>query len=129
MFNTYENHHHDSPVTNITVKQQPNDAADAARLFGQLKDKASEEFASGMVNRLGADNEVVFLQCDHFKDPLLDKLHVRLVFKINGKLYDIITENTMFHIKQTIFGSVMEEVFKQATKQLINIEKQITHRI
>jgi hypothetical protein len=46
--------------TYVNIKQQPNDAADAARLHGQIRDKATAqaqaEFERATVQRMGAGN-------------------------------------------------------------------------
>lgn len=47
MLDKYENYH-----TDINVVQQPNDAADAARLYGEIKDKTQDEYRDVLLKNI-----------------------------------------------------------------------------
>jgi hypothetical protein len=78
---TTHHHHH------MTINQQPNDAADAARLYGELQDKASDSITEVIGHQI-ADTKVEFVTLDTARDVLHFKDHVRVIFKINGKTFD-----------------------------------------
>lgn len=65
------------------VTQQPNDAADAARLYGELQDKAEDKVISAMVEQVEPFKaEFVTYQC--VRTPMDGQTHHRLAFKVNG---------------------------------------------
>lgn len=79
--------------TNVYVKQQPNDAADAARLHGEIRDRAEAEARGAIVARFGARNELVGVKFEHQRRFLENTMVVRLLFKINGETFDIVVED------------------------------------
>jgi len=107
-----------------TIKQQPNDAADAARLHGEIRKKATEEIASATVEHMGANNEVVVLRCNHVHDLMMGHHKTRLLFKVNGQLYDIITEVDPYKIRESVYGALLNEVFNQALTKMTSYEKE-----
>jgi hypothetical protein len=111
--------------TYVNIKQQPNDAADAARLHGEMRVKATEEIASATVNHLGANNEVVFLRADVYPCVQTFNTKVRLLFKINGHLYDIVTENDEMKIRNAVCENVLASVMSQALQQMTYYDKNI----
>jgi hypothetical protein len=82
------------PSVNINVKQQPNDAADAARLYGECKAKAEKEVAEATIVKFGAHNELTGVKVDSMRSFIDNKVHVRLLFKINGETFDIHVEDS-----------------------------------
>ena len=122
MFDSEHRHFHSSPV-NVSIKQQPNDAADAARLYGELEAKATAAIAGATIETLGAHNEIKFLSINSYQEPMWMTLKVRLVFSINGKQYDIITENNPDSIREQVYGAIMSQVFDQCVKALHNMEQ------
>lgn len=70
-----------SSRTNVHIKQQPHDAADAARLYGELDKKARDSVISSM--RLDINNvKVVVHRCQDYMSAL-DIF--RVVYSLNGK--------------------------------------------
>lgn len=122
MFDREHRHFHSSPV-NVHIKQQPNDAADAARLYGELEAKATQAVATATIETMGANNAVKFLKIDSYREPFTEVLKVRLLFSVNGQVFDLITENTLFDIREAVYGSIIGKLFEQCTKQLINLDR------
>lgn len=79
-----------SPTVHVHNETKPHDPADAARLYGQLKDKAEAEVANATIMHLGAQNEiaVVATQSNYATDGL------RVLFTINGAKFDIEVNRT-----------------------------------
>lgn len=68
----------------ITVHQQPHDTVDAARLYGELRDKAEREVTGAMLRRIGAHNEVCVAIVSGVYRPQVDRHDVTVVFAVNG---------------------------------------------
>lgn len=83
----FDKYYRATPAVHVhnNIEQKPHDPADAARLYGQLKDKAETEVANATIVRLGAQNEiaVVAMQQNYATDGL------RVLFTINGVKFDI----------------------------------------
>lgn len=77
----------------VNIKQQPNDAADAERLHGEMVAKATAEVANATVAKFGAYNELTVIQVESLRSYATDQLSVRLLFKLNGHLYDFKVED------------------------------------
>lgn len=73
-----------APVVHVHNETKPHDPADAARLYGQLRERAEAEVAEAIVERLGAHNEikVVATQSRFETDQM------RVLFAINGIQFD-----------------------------------------
>ena len=108
----------------VNIKQQPNDAADSARLYGELKRAAEEEVASATINKFGAYNEVEVVRVNTWEDYGLGKKHYRFLFKVNGKTYDIKTDlfpdgfahSSAYEINRAILAEVFEKSIKEMMK-------------
>jgi hypothetical protein len=98
-------------------------AADAARLHGEIREKAVAEIAAATVEHLGAGNEVVFLKCETMKDFMVGHTKCRLVFKINGQLYDLISDVNPYKIQENVYGAIIQEVMEQAIQKMIFTDK------
>jgi hypothetical protein len=118
MFDSYR---HQDGDTHVTIKQQPNDAADAARLHGEIRDKAIAEANSAIVERLGAHNEFIVAKVRHEVHlGSLDK-HVRAIFTINGKPYDVsvtVPEELSREIRRVIAVALLEEIMRGLERRL-----------
>lgn len=84
MFNNYDY----SSSTRIDVVQQPNDAADAARLHGEIKKKAEEEILKSI--RLDTNEFKGVLQMA--KMAATQETMLQMVYSLNGKR--IVTNHT-----------------------------------
>lgn len=83
-----------APDTYINVKQQPNDAADAARLHQEIRDRAQSEARTAILDRLGADNEIRVVKTHGERSFERMDIRVRALFRINGVAYQVdITED------------------------------------
>lgn len=77
-----------SPVVHVHNETKPHDPADAARLYGQLKDRAEAEIANATILRLGAENEIAVVAVE----SNLSRDTVRVLFTINGVRFDFETD-------------------------------------
>lgn len=78
-----------APSVHVHNETKPHDPADAARLYGELLEKARKEVAEATVARFGADNELTALVVHTDYDYLLDQPTARVLFRLNGSLYDL----------------------------------------
>ena len=85
MFNTYIRKDGDS---HTHVTQQPNDAADAARLHGEIRTKAEREARHATLETFGAHNEIRGVM---YRETRLatDEVAVRCDIQINGNDYTL----------------------------------------
>lgn len=111
MFNSYNHREGD---TRIDVKKIPHDTADAARLYGEMVAKAEEQVARALIERLGASNEVTLVRIDSDRSHETDQLRVRVLFSLNGKLYDIRHDQNLTvsdQIRWIISNAIAEKVY------------------
>jgi hypothetical protein len=81
MFDAYHRYAHN---TSVTLNQQPNDAADAARLYGELEKKAQDNIVSAIARPLTGIN-AEFAEVETYYAPYERERHVRIIFKLNGQ--------------------------------------------
>jgi hypothetical protein len=72
----------------IDVKQLPHDTADAARLYGEMVNRAERQVLDATVTHFGAFNELTVIKIGAERSVETDTQRVRLIFKLNGNLYD-----------------------------------------
>lgn len=78
-----------SPTVHVHNETKPHDPADAARLYGQLMDKAEKAVANATVERFGADNELTAVVIHREYRASTDEDVARVLFRLNGALYDL----------------------------------------
>lgn len=71
-------HHH------TTIKQQPHDAADAARLYGELERKAEAEIKSAICKQLEGIS-AQYAELHVYREPMHMKDIFFVCFRVNGK--------------------------------------------
>lgn len=86
MFGKKQVHHHH---IDVNIEQKPHDAADAARLYGELKAKAEADVFGAKVRELGANNVLRIVDISRSGDYQNDQRRVRAIFEINGHRYDV----------------------------------------
>ena len=106
-------------TTNVTVKQQPNDAADAARLYGECKAKAEQEVANATIVKFGAHNELTGVKVDSMRSFIDNKVHVRLLFAINGEKFDIQVEDTDEAMTLAAYREVAYKLFDKVILKML----------
>lgn len=104
------------------VEQKPHDAAEAARLYGELKAKAEADVANATVTRFGADNELTAVVVESRHDYLNDQPMARVLFRLNGALYDL----TLKPDRQAVADGFLQEV---ATKLVGAIMGEMSRRL
>lgn len=132
----YEAHRTRNPIVvepRIEIHQKPNDAADAARLYGEMQDKARAE----IVQSIRVGDSVFECVVQQWRDEMADATHWRAVFSLNGKKMEArFTEDWRdrtrpFHERQhaaftklrdevakVLAGEVLAKAFAQAARQL-----------
>jgi hypothetical protein len=85
----FDRYNHRDGDLHIDVKQLPHDTADAARLYGEMVAKAEKEVATATVERLGAKNEAILIKVVSEQSIATEQQRTRVLFKVNGELYDI----------------------------------------
>ena len=116
MFNTYIRKTGDTTV----IKQQPNDAADAARLYGEIRDKAKAETLGAVIDHLGVANEFKVAKVASEFDCARDKQLTRALFSINGVPYDLnvsVGRNLNERIEEATACAIMAEIMRQLRKK------------
>ncbi len=104
---------------NINVKQQPNDAADAARLYGECKAKAEAEVANATIAKFGARNEltgIVVREQVTFHDR---QQHVRLLFSLNGEKFDIWVKDDYESMTRDAYREVVVKLFDKVLQKML----------
>jgi hypothetical protein len=76
MFNTYRG----GDYTKVEIKQQPNDAADAARLYGEVRKEAEKEIVQ--VIRVGNNTFNCVIHVN--QDALSGLIYLKAVYDLNG---------------------------------------------
>jgi hypothetical protein len=105
------------PDVNVHIQQQPNDAADAARLHGEIRAKAEAEATDAVIAKFGARNELTGVVIREQRSYIDNKQHVRLLFKLNGETFDIQVEDNYesmtLHAYQEIAQKLMGKVLQK----------------
>ncbi len=76
-------HHH------TTIEQLPHDTADAARLYGEMVEKARSEVRNATLEAFGANNELKIIRLASEFLVFSDTHRTRCIFSINGYEYDV----------------------------------------
>jgi hypothetical protein len=103
---------------NVHITQQPNDAADAARLYGELREKADAEVANAVVERLGADNELNVVTIESQKNFCTDTMEMRVLFKINGHMHQVICKPDRHELASQMYRTIAEYVAGEVWRKL-----------
>lgn len=104
-------HHH---TTNVNIRQLPHDTADAARLYGEMRDKAEREVANATVERLGAGNLLKIVSVIQHGNLETSTRIVRVLFTLNGELHSVRVshdEDARRVLAQSIANKVAQSVF------------------
>lgn len=110
------------PVVNVTVNTPPADAADAARLYGELAEKARAAVMRGVVQELGTDLKVRVIKCAREGNFDTNEETVRWVFAVNGAPFEI--ELTDDH------GKVLDIMSRAIAVELLNaLTQRVRQRI
>lgn len=110
----FDSHKHESN-TEVHVEVKAADAADAARLYGELLEKAKTEAGKAAVVRLGAANEVRFLKASGERMLENDRVRLRLLFSVNGRHYDIEVEEDAAprQVAAALLQSILHKFFAE----------------
>jgi hypothetical protein len=106
------------PAVHIDVKQQPNDAVDAARLYGELRERAEAEVRHATIERLGAKNLVTVAKVRREQLFETDQVRVRVLFSINGTPFDFEAEENS-GVTRDVIAAIVDSVALQFTNALL----------
>lgn len=101
------------------IEQKPHDAADAARLYGECKAKAELEVANATIVKFGAHNELTGVKVDSMRSFIDNRLHVRLLFAINGEKFDIQVEDTDEAMTLAAYREVAYKLFDKVILKML----------
>ena len=107
------------PSVNISVKQQPNDSADAARLYGECKAKAEKEVANATIAKFGAHNELTGVVVRDQVSYIDMRQHVRLLFSINGEKFDIWVEDNYESMTRESYREIVVKLFDKVLQKML----------
>ena len=109
----------------MDVKQQPNDAADAARLYGQLEEKASDKIAK-IISRQIDPIKAELVECHFERSPYHMKDMAMIVFSLNGETFKVMAEKQDFESKK-IYEAVAESITHTLMNKLIMGQSKIMY--
>src|SRR6185369_13372794 len=100
-----------APVVHVHNQTKPHDPADAARLYGQQREKAEAEVAEATVERLGAHNEIKVIATQ----TRFETDQIRVLFAINGVQFDF--EIDRDKVAQRFYEIAAQAVAAELTRQ------------
>lgn len=107
--------------TYVTVNQQPHDAADAARLHGEIRAKAEAEATRAIIQRTGAKNEVVIARIDTEASVASCERMARVLFSINGVPYDLTTKADDFGGRRRVAEAIGELIAAKVARAVMGL--------
>lgn len=105
-----------APVVHVHNETKPHDPADAARLYGKLREKAEAEVAQAVVERLGAHNEIKVIATE--SRFMTDQ--VRVLFAINGVQFDFEIDRASIAAK--FYSMAAQAIAAELTKQFVRLK-------
>lgn len=109
-----------APIVHVHNETKPHDAADAARLYGELKVKAEKEVAEATVTRFGANNELSAVVIHSEYDFSRDQPMARVLFRLNGVLHDLKLEPEMDAIRDRLYYEVAMKLVESIVSKMIS---------
>lgn len=117
-FNTFI----DRRSTNIHVEQKPHDAADAARLYGELKNKADAELKEIIFSKLEPLGLELVMYQKNLSPASMNETHW-IAFKINDQRFNVcVTEDEYSKVKSGSVGSFLKDHFLPRLAMALTIE-------
>lgn len=123
-----QHHFHDRRTTvHNSFKMLPHDTADAARLYGEIETKAREHVANAVAVNLGANNEVRVVRADVIRthEMMGGCVKMRIIYKINGKLYDEILEVDDMALRRNVHRNIAHAMFEQLADKLSHQDQRL----
>lgn len=110
----------------VNVEQQPADAADAARFYGECVARAEAAVANATLERFGAHNEIKVVKVTSLRNVATDRTTGRLIFTINGEVYDITLDVDQDDMRHAAYVAVAQNLLRQVLDQLIHRSPRLT---
>lgn len=121
----------DTYRSHTTINQQPHDAADAARLYGEIEKKAEDKIASVVAEQL-PNIEVGYVRMDMQRSMLDMSDRMKVIFRLNGRPQEAIITIPMYdttghpdprrRAALAIAEAITKEVMDQMIPDLIRAE-------
>lgn len=102
--------------TRIDVEMLPHDTADAARLYGEMTEKARKEVVGATIHEAGANIRVVMKRLDTETNFANYDTNIRVLFSVNGEDYDIKT--TQDAMNKDVYRKIGEALIEQVARAL-----------
>lgn len=105
--------------THVNVKQLPHDTADAARLHGEIEERARARMANAAIYALGANNELKVIKVAPAYSCANDQHLIRVVFDLNGTQHDFevrpddVSRRAYAEIAALVFDAVVRTLEKK----------------
>lgn len=114
-----------TPQVKVTnkIEMKPHDAVDAARLYGELEEKAKKAVAGATIAHLGANNEIKIVKAATHYDFLEQITYLRILFSVNGVDHDIEVRADDTDVARAVNKVVAYELFKQLENALNDYNK------
>ena len=109
------------PTVQLNIEQKPHDAADAARLYGGLKQRAEEEVATALLQKFGAYNELRVVTIESQREYVRDSLIARVIFDLNGHRYDFIVRPEREKIADAVALAAYEGIAREITAAVLSV--------
>lgn len=116
MFDRYEHRDGDR----VHVEQLPHDTADAARLYGEMIDKAEKAVARATVERFGADHQARVVKVESERSFDTQVTTTRLLYSINGQLYDLqlsLDDGARERLTRSIANTIAQQVYEKLSSE------------
>ena len=104
----------------VRVEQKPADAADAARLYGELKQRAEDEVSRAQIRKFGAWNEFSAVVVEAQRDFCTDTVSARVIFNFGGRHYDLIFRPEREKIADAVALEMYELLARRITEMALN---------
>ena len=108
--------HISPPDVKVTINQQPVDAVDAARLYGELVHKAEREVSSATLYRFGPNNSLTVVKVMTDRSYASREAACRVLYRLNGRDYDlkvVAIESIEEELCETVANLVAAKVYEQ----------------
>jgi len=106
---------------NVDVNQpSQHPDADAARLYGELREKAKKEVVNGVVDTFGINHELQVIRWESEYSPINIRDMVHIAFKLNGHLYKFTVDISERPTSYVMADTVANEIANQIVTQLLS---------
>ncbi len=114
-------YHRDGDSYHTTkITQQPHDAADAARLYGSLEDKATSKVVAVVAQQLPSI-DTTYARIQQERSVLQMTEHHTVVFKINGRTVTTRVDRHDFDTRETTMQKELQVISEEVAKEVMKL--------